>query len=405
MTTEEIKALNDSHILNTYGERQLALVRGEGMFVWDAEGREYLDCLAGIAVVGLGHCHPEVTEAICTQAKTLVHTSNLYYIEPQVRLAQLLSEHSFANRWFFANCGATANESAIKLVRRYWTQKGTSKPEIIAAEQSFHGRTLATVTATGQLKHHQGFEPLLPGIRHVPYDDASALKKAITPQTGAILLEPIQGEGGVRIPADTYLREVRELCNEHEVLLILDEVQTGMGRTGRLFAYEHSDIEPDVVTLAKALGNGVPISAMGCTEEVSQGLSPGTHASTFGGNPLCTAAALATLDVLLRPGFLERVSALGEYFLQGLRQLAATHPQVVEVRGRGLMIGVEFRHEVKPVLDGMREAGILCGPAGPKVLRFLPPLIIEEHHIDRVLTALDDVLSGLAGCDEMVLDK
>ncbi len=395
MDTKAIKALNDAHIINTYGERNLALVRGEGMSVWDAEGREYLDCFAGIAVASLGHCHPEVTDAICKQAQTLVHVSNLYYIEPQVQLAELLSRHSFADRWFFANCGATANEAAMKLARRYWTQKGAPKPEIITAEQSFHGRTIATITATGQPKYREGFEPLLPGLRYVPYNDLEALRQAITPQTGAVMLEPVQGEGGIRIPSTDYMKGVRELCDEQNVLLILDEVQTGMGRTGRLFAHEHFDIQPDIITLAKALANGVPIGALGCTEEVAQGFAPGTHATTFGGNPLSSAAALATLSVMTRPGFLEHVRTVGDHFRDGLYRLTEKHGAIKEIRSLGLMIGVEMTQPVKPVVDAMITAGIICGPAGPNVLRFVPPLIIETHHVDHVLNTLDRILGEL----------
>ena len=396
MTTAEIRALNDRHIINTYGDRKSALVRGAGATVWDADGKEYLDFFAGIAVVALGHCHPEVTEAICAQARTLVHVSNLYYIEPQVKLAALLARHSFASRWFFSKCGATANEAAIKLARRYWVQKGGAKPEILAMQHSFHGRTLATLTATGQPKYHEGFEPLASGISaSVPFNDMAALERAITPRTGAVLLEPIQGEGGVRVPSDRYLRDVRQLCSERGVLLILDEVQTGMGRTGRLFAHEHYGIVPDIITVAKALGNGVPIGAMGCTEEVASGFSPGMHASTFGGNPLCTAAALATLTVMTRPGFLEEVRRVGDYFMDGLKQLAQRHSSIQEVRGKGLMIGVELNTEVKPVVDKMLEAGIICGPAGPRVLRFVPPLIVRTEHVDRVLAALDKALGEI----------
>lgn len=396
MNTSQIKSLNDQYILNTYGERKLALVRGSGVSVWDAEGREYLDFFAGIAVVSLGHCHPEVTEALCRQARTLVHVSNLYYIEPQVQLAKILSEHSFASRWFFCNCGATANEAAIKLARRYWVQKGTPKPDILAMQQSFHGRTLAALTATGQPKYHQGFEPLASGISAtVPYDDVEALERAITPSTGAVILEPIQGEGGVRVPSEGYLRAVREICSKRGVLMILDEVQTGMGRTGKLFAHEHAGISPDIMTLAKALGNGVPIGALGCTEEVASGFGPGMHASTFGGNPLCTAAALATVSVMTRPGFLEHVCEVGGYFMEKLRHLAAKYPAIREIRGKGLMIGVELNTEVKPVVEKMQEAGIICGPAGPKVLRFVPPLVIEKEHVDRVVTALDTILGAL----------
>ena len=395
MNTSEIKTVNDRHIVNTYGERKLALVRGDGVTLWDADGAEYLDFFAGIAVVNLGHCHPEVTEAIVDQARKLVHVSNLYYIEPQVELAALLCENSFADRWFFANCGATANEAAIKIARRYWVEKGTPKPEIIVMDQSFHGRTLATITATGQPKYHQGFEPLMPGFRFVPFDDVDALAGDLTPETGAVLLEPIQGEGGVQVPGDTYLEKVRALCNEKGLLLIFDEVQVGMGRTGKLFAHEHYGITPDIMTLAKALGNGVPIGAMGCTEEVAAGFSVGSHATTFGGNPLCTAAAVAVLEVMLRPGFLDEAAATGKKFLDGLRALAERHPVIREVRGKGLMIGVELKQEVKPVVGGLLDAGIICGPAGPNVLRFVPPLIVRAEHVNRVLSALDGVLGDL----------
>ncbi|HOD50824.1 MAG TPA: acetylornithine transaminase [Candidatus Hydrogenedentes bacterium] len=392
MNTAEIKALNDRYIINTYGERKLAFVKGSGTRLWDADGKEYLDFFAGIAVVSLGHCHPAVTEAICRQAGTLVHVSNLYYIEPQVRLAQLLSAHSFAGRWFFANCGATANESAIKLARRYWAEQGTPKPHIIAAEHSFHGRTLATITATGQKKYQAGFEPMMPGFSHVPYDDVAALEEAITPETGAIILEPIQGEGGVRVPRADYLPAVRRLCDDRGLLLIFDEVQTGMGRTGKLFCHEYAGIAPDIITVAKALGNGVPIGAMGCTEKAASGFAPGMHATTFGGNPLCTAAALATLEVMLADGFLEGVQETGAYFMNALAELAAKHPVIKEVRGKGLMIGVEMRDAVAPVLARMLEAGIVCGPAGPNVLRFVPPLIVTRKDVDRVVSALDAVL-------------
>jgi len=392
VNTAEIKALNDRYVINTYGERKLAFVKGSGTRLWDADGKEYLDFFAGIAVVSLGHCHPAVTEAICRQAGTLVHVSNLYYIEPQVRLAQLLSAHSFAGRWFFANCGATANESAIKLARRYWAEQGTPKPHIIAAEHSFHGRTLATITATGQKKYQAGFEPMMPGFSHVPYDDVAALEEAITPETGAIILEPIQGEGGVRVPRADYLPAVRRLCDDRGLLLIFDEVQTGMGRTGKLFCHEYAGIAPDIITVAKALGNGVPIGAMGCTEKAASGFAPGMHATTFGGNPLCTAAALATLEVMLADGFFEGVQETGAYFMNALAELAAKHPVIKEVRGKGLMIGVEMRDAVAPVLARMLEAGIVCGPAGPNVLRFVPPLIVTRRDVDRVVSTLNAVL-------------
>ena len=394
MKTSEIQALNDKYIINTYGARRLAITRGEGVYLWDAEGNRYLDFFAGIAVTNLGHCHPAVTQAIAEQAATLVHVSNLYYIEPQVQLTALLAEHSFAKRWFYCNGGAEANEAAMKLARRYWAQKGTPKPVIIAAEQSFHGRTLATVTATGQPKYHQGFEPLLPGIKHVPFNDVDALAAAMTADTGAVLLEPIQGEGGVRVPDADYFQKVRALCDEKDVLLILDEVQTGLGRTGKLFAYEHYGITPDIMTLAKGLGNGVPIGAMGCTEEAASGFSIGSHACTFGGNPLSTAAALATFRALTQPGFVAAAAAVGAYLFERLDALAAQYDAIVEVRGKGLMVGVEMKTPVSDLVSAMLDAGIICGPAGPNVLRFLPPLIITKEHVDEVIAALETLLGG-----------
>lgn len=387
--------MNDRHVLNTYGARRLAIVRGEGATLWDAEGNEYLDFFAGIAVTNLGHCHPAVTEAVCRQAKTLLHVSNLYYLEPQVELAELLCKHSFADRWFFCNGGAEANEAAIKIARRYWAQKGTPRPEIITAKQSFHGRTLATVTATGQPKYQQGFEPLLPGVRYVDYNDFDSLAQAMAPEVGAVLLEPVQGEGGVRVPSDEYLRKVRALCDETKTLLLFDEVQTGLGRTGKLFAYEHSGVKPDVITLAKGLGNGVPIGAMGCTEEVASGFSVGSHACTFGGNPLSCAAAVATMKELTAPGFIERAAEVGAYFMTELRGLAERHKSIVEVRGRGMMIGVELDKTVTPVVDSLLTSGIICGPAGPNVVRFVPPLIVTRAQVDRVVAALDKALGDL----------
>ncbi len=395
-TIESLQALTDAHVINTYGARRLAFDRGDGCRLWDAAGNEYLDCFAGIAVTNLGHNYPAVTKAISDQAAKLLHCSNLYYIESQSRVAELLCNHSFADKWFFANCGGTANEAAIKLSRRYWSKKGTPKPGMLVAEQSFHGRTLATITATGQPKYQEGFEPLVEGFTHVPYNDVAALERAITPSTGAIMLEPIQGEGGVRVPADDYLAQVRALCDKHGLLLILDEVQTGIGRTGKLFAYEHSGIVPDIITLAKALGNGVPIGAMGCTDEVASGFDIGSHATTFGGNPLCTAAALATLTAVTAPGFLDRVVDAGNRFMGGLQRLASKHASIVDIRGKGLMIGVEFRDSVTPILNGMTERKVICGPAGPNVVRFVPPLIISDNEIDLAVSTLDDVLANIA---------
>ncbi len=411
LSTEALIELNDQHILNTYGARKIALDRGEGTRLWDVEGREYLDFFAGIAVCNLGHCHPQVTEAIQAQAAKLLHVSNLYYIENQIHLAAALAEHSFADRWFFCNGGAEANEAAIKLARRYWAKQGTPKPGILSASQSFHGRTLATVTATGQPKYHEGFGPMLPGVAYVPFNDLEALRAQLeaghipvdstqpegeTLPIGALIIEPVQGEGGVRVPDPDYFLQIRALCDEFGVLLILDEVQTGMGRTGQLFAHQGMDFIPDIMTLAKGLGNGVPIGAMGCTEAVSDGFEPGSHACTFGGNPLSCAAALATMDVMTAPGFLDTVEAKGQYFRKRLKTLLEPCSRYMEVRGKGLMVGIEFNEPVTPVVAGLIERGIICGPAGPNVLRFVPPLIVTEAEIDQVIKALEDTLGVLA---------
>ncbi len=392
MESAAIKLMAQAHIVNTYGDRSLAIVRGEGATLWDADGHEYLDFFAGIAVASLGHCHPAVTRALQEQAATLLHVSNLYYTEPQALLAKMLCENSFAQKWFFCNSGAEAIEAAIKIARRYWVQQKTPKPTIISAEHSFHGRTLGALKATGQPKYQAGFEPMIEGFKYVPYDDIPALQKALTPDVGAVLLEPLQGEGGVRVPAPNYLREARRACDTMGVLLILDEVQTGMGRTGKLFAYEHTGITPDIITLAKALGNGVPIGAMGCTDKVASGFSVGSHASTFGGNPLSTAAALAVVTTMLETGLPQQAAATGEYFLSKLRALKAKHKIIADVRGMGLMLGVELTTPAGPAIGRMLTAGVICGPAGPNVIRFVPPLIVTRQQVDRVVATLDAAL-------------
>jgi acetylornithine/N-succinyldiaminopimelate aminotransferase len=391
-TTQRIKQLSDTYIMNTYGERKIALVKGSGTTVWDADGVEYLDFFSGISVNNLGHCHPAVVKAIQRQAATLVHVSNLYYIEPQARLAALLSEHCFAKKWFFCNSGAEANEAAIKLVRRYWHEKGEEKSEIITMEGSFHGRTIVTVTATGQEKYRRGFEPLAPGFRYVPFDDIKALERAITDSTGAVMLEPILGEGGVIVPSLHYLEEVRALCDRHGILLVFDEVQTGLGRTGKLFAYEHFGVTPDIITLAKSLGGGVPIGAAGATEEVAQGFVPGSHASTFGGNPLATAAAEAYLRALLADGVLAKAGRLGELLMSKLRAVAAGHSSVKEVRGKGLMVGVELDFPAAEIVQRFLEERIIVGSAGQHVLRLYPALVVAEGDIERVVETFDRLL-------------
>jgi predicted acetylornithine/succinylornithine family transaminase len=377
-----------------YGRTPVCLVRGDGMRVWDTEGREYLDFTAGIAVVALGHCHPRVTGAIQEAAATLLHVSNIFHTPPQIHLAKLLVEHSFADRVFFCNSGAEANEAAFKLARKYAKERlASDRYEIIATRNSFHGRTLATVTATGQEKYHHGFEPLMPGFKHVPYNDLRAMERAIDSRTAAVLVEPIQGEGGVYVPDDDYLPGLRKLCDQAGALLILDEVQTGVGRTGRLWAYEHAGVEPDIMTVAKAVANGVPMGAMLAREAIAAVLTPGTHGSTFGGTPFASSVALATLRTVIEERIPERAARTGRDLMQGLRALAERHGDVREVRGRGLLIGVELARPAGPVVDACREAGVLLLTAGERVLRLTPPLIAGEAECARAIEAIDGALT------------
>lgn len=378
-----------------YGRTPILLVRGEGVRVWDSDGREYLDFTAGIAVTSLGHCHPVVTGAIREAAATLLHVSNIYHTAPQIHLAKLLVDNSFADRVFFCNSGAEANEAALKLARKYGKERGASdRYEVISTRNSFHGRTLATVTATGQEKYQHGFEPLMPGFKHVPYNDLRAMERAIDSRTAAILVEPIQGEGGVNVPDDDYLPGLRKLCDEAGALLILDEIQTGVGRTGRLWAYEHAGVEPDIMTLAKALANGVPIGAMLCREEVASVLTSGTHGSTFGGTPFVMSVALATLTTVLGDRMPERAARMGRELMDGLRSLQKTLPVIRAVRGRGLLIGIELSVAAAPVVDACREAGLLALTAGDKVLRLTPPMIVESRDCARALEIIEGALGG-----------
>ena len=382
------------YVLQTYDRYPVVLVRGEGCRVWDVEGREYLDFVGGIAVLSLGHSHPRIVAAIKEQAERLLHVSNLYYTLPQVELARRICENSFGEKVFFCNSGAEANEAAIKLARKYAKlHLGPERYEIITMENSFHGRTLATLTATAQEKFHKGFEPLVPGFRYCPFNDLEAVARAIGPRTCAVMVEPIQGEGGVNVPSEDYLRGLRELCDEKGVLLIYDEVQTGMGRTGRLFAYEHYGAPPDIMTLAKALGGGIPIGAMVTTDKVAQGFSAGDHASTFGGNPLAARAACTVFDVLLGEGVLENCQRMGEYLMEGLEVLKDKYPSVVDVRGKGLLVGMELRGRAKEVALSCLKRGVLINNIGDRVLRFAPPLIVGKGEIDRLCEVLEDVLS------------
>jgi acetylornithine aminotransferase/acetylornithine/N-succinyldiaminopimelate aminotransferase len=379
-----------------YGRTPIVLVRGDGTRVWDSDGREYLDFTTGIAVTSLGHCHPVVTGAIREAAATLMHVSNIFHTAPQIHLAKLLVEHSFADRVFFCNSGAEANEAALKLARKYGKERlASDRYEVISTLNSFHGRTLAALAATGQPKYHHGFEPLPAGFKHVPYNDLRAMERAMDSHTAAILVEPIQGEGGVHVPDDDYLPGLRKLCDESGALLIFDEIQTGMGRTGRLWGYEHSGVEPDVMTLAKALANGVPIGAMLCREEVASVLTAGSHGSTFGGTPFVTSVALATLTTIIGEKLPERAGRLGRELMEGLR--ANPSPVVKTVRGRGLLVGVELTTPAAPVVDACREGGLLVLSAGEKVVRLAPPLVVEPGQIQQAVGILREALGQAAG--------
>ncbi len=395
---EELAQEGGRYIATTYARFPIALVRGAGCRVWDADGKEYLDFVGGIAVDALGHCHPKVTAALHAQIQTLLHVSNLYHIEPQIHLAKLLCKSSFAQRAFFCNSGAEANEAAIKLARKYAKDHlSTDRYEIICMRDSFHGRTLAAVTATGQEKYHHGFEPLVPGFKHVPFDDLKAVERALDSRTCAVMVEPIQGEGGVRVPDSGYLPGLRRLCDEAGALLILDEVQVGMGRTGTLFAYQQSHIEPDIMTLAKALANGVPIGAMLAREVVAASFTPGTHAATFGGNPLATAAAAAVVTTMLEERIPEHAARVGKYFQERLEALKARHPRIRQVRGRGLLIGLEIDGNARDVVRGCMDRGLLVLTAGDAVVRFTPPLIITEADVDRAVAILGEALMEVLG--------
>nr|WP_320011035.1 acetylornithine transaminase [uncultured Desulfobulbus sp.] len=397
MSNQEWAERGNSVFIGTYNRFPAALVKGSGCKLWDADGKEYLDFLAGIAVCSLGHCHPVITEAIRRQAGELVHVSNLYHTKPQIELAELLVNNSFADRVFMGNSGAEANEAAIKLARIH---SGAGKYEIISLSGSFHGRTLAAVAATGQPKFHQGFEPLPQGFVHAEFGDPKAIEALITPQTCAILCEPLQGESGVRPLEEGYLQAIRALCDKHGLLLIFDEVQTGLGRTGTLFCHEQLGVTPDIMTLAKALGNGLPIGAMLTTEVIAASLVPGTHASTFGGNPVAAAAAVEVLKIMLADGFMESVQEKSRYFINKLEEVAQKYPQLATgVRGRGLLLGLLLTdkgiEQGMHIVQKMFEDGGLINFAGNKVLRFVPPLIVSTEEIDAMIEKLCRVFESL----------
>ena len=381
--------------MNTYQRAPVAFASGQGTRLTDVEGKIYLDFVAGIAVSVLGHNHPTLVSAIQTQASRLLHVSNLYYVPEQALVARWLVEHSACDRVFFCNSGAEANEAAIKLARKYARQKGKESFEIIVAEHSFHGRTLATLAATAQPRYQQGFEPLPAGFVTVPFNDVGATRAAIASSTCAVMLEPVQGEGGIRFATPEYLQAVRRLCDEHGLVLILDEVQTGIGRTGKLFAYEHFGIEPDLLTLAKGLGGGVPIGVMLAKSQIAEAFQPGDHGSTFGGNPLACAAALAVLSTVTEERLVERAAEVGTYLIGRLHTLARKHPVITEVRGRGLMVAVELTMEAAPVVDACRERGLLVNAVQPTTLRLVPPLIVTFADVDEAVDILDAALQAV----------
>ena len=374
MTNAEIVELTHKHQMNIYGCLPLAFVQGRGSYLYDADGNRYLDFFCGLAVTSLGHCHPAVVNAIKSQAEQLIHVSNVFHTEPTARLAERLSNLGGGAKVFFANSGAEVNEAAIKLARHWGSEHG-GRFELIAMHNSFHGRTMATLSITGQEKYHQGFQPMLPGVSLVNFDDVEAVEAAVNKQTVGVMVEPIQGEGGVVAPKTAdYLGRLRQLCDRHKLLLMFDEVQVGIGRTGKLFAHEHYGVKPDIMTLAKALGGGLPIGAMLARPEIAASMTPGTHGTTFGGNPVACASALAVLDTIEKEHLLENATAIGNYLMEELRTIAKSVPRIVEVRGKGMIIGVVLKDEARPVVDACLKERLILNATAGNVVRLLPPL-------------------------------
>jgi len=389
MTTQETIELYSKYVIANYKRLPRVIVKGEGCYLYDAEGNKILDMFPGWAVSGIGHCHPKVVDAIRKQAGELLHIDNTFYSEQQGELAKLISERGFGGKCFFCNSGAEANEGALKLARLA-TPDG--KYKFITAEGSFHGRTFATVTATAQPKYHEGFLPLLPGFVYVPYNDIAALEKAFTDEVCAVMIEPIQGEGGINVATKEYVEAIRQLCDEKGAVMIFDEVQTGMGRTGKWFAYQHYDVEPDIITLAKALGGGVAIGAMMAKEELAAKLVPGKHASTFGGNCIACAAGIAVVDAIEEDDLLENAVKMGEYAKLKLEQLGEKYDIIKEVRGIGLMIGVQLSSPGAEIVDKCLARGLRINCTNNTVLRFMPAMIVTKEQIDEAINILDSVM-------------
>lgn len=383
-------------LMNTYARLPVNFTHGEGAWLWDSEGNKYLDALSGIAVCSLGHAHPAVTKAICDQAATLVHTSNLYGIEAQSLLAEKLTALSGLQKVFFSNSGAEANEAAIKIARLYGHNQGITQPNIIVADGSFHGRTMATLSATGNRKVQAGFEPLVQGFIRVPYNDLEAIRTVAKNTDGvvAVLVEPVQGEGGINIPSADYLDGLRTICDENNWLLMLDEIQTGIGRSGKWFAFQHSNIQPDVMTLAKALGNGVPIGACLAGSKATEVLQPGNHGSTFGGNPLACRAALAVLDNIEKDKLVERANTLSQKLLDGFNERLADNPHVTDIRAQGLLLGIELDSPCAALVREALNSGLLINVAADKVIRLLPPLVISDAEADMIVDKVSSLIEA-----------
>jgi acetylornithine/N-succinyldiaminopimelate aminotransferase len=393
LSNQTIIDKGQQYVMNTYGRSPIALVKGQGSWAWDAEGKKYLDFMAGIAVCGLGHAHPELTAVLEEQGERLWHCSNIYWNQPQVELAEKLCLAAGMDKAFFANSGAEVNEGAIKLARKYFYRRGEKRYKIIAFQNSFHGRTTGTLALTGQTKYQQGFEPLLPGVEYAEFNNLASVEALITGETCAVMVEPVQGEGGINPASVSFMQGLRELCSKEGILLILDEVQTGVGRTGKMMAFQHYNIRPDIVTLAKALGGGFPIGALLATDEAATGFAPGDHASTFGGNLLACALGSKVVEIISEPSFLDQVGAISNYLRDRLAAVAEKDERAVTVKGMGLLLGIEFSVEVRDLVSICLKNGLLLISAGPRVLRFVPPLNVTPAEVDM---AMDILLRSLA---------
>jgi predicted acetylornithine/succinylornithine family transaminase len=393
MNTQDVIALFNQYVIGNYGRLPRVITRGQGNYLYDLEGNKILDFFPGWAVSGIGHCHPKVVEAIRKQAGELLHIDNTFYTIQQGRLAQLLSERAFGGKCFFCNSGAEANEAAMKLARRHTPKE---KYKFITAQHSFHGRTFGAVTATGQPKYHEGFMPLLAGFEYVPYNDIDALTKVFTEEVCGVLIEPIQGEGGIHEATAEYMQTIRDLCDEHGALMLLDEVQTGIGRTGRWFAYQYYDVVPDIITMAKTLGGGVAIGAMMAKPDIAASLPPGTHASTFGGNPLACAAAIATIEAIEEEKLIDNANRMGQYAVEKLTELKQKFPVIHSLRGKGLMIGIELTSPGADIVNKCLENGLRINCTQDNVLRFMPSMTVSKEQIDAGIKILQEVFESEA---------